>query len=125
MFAYCNNNPVNHFDPSGQTLIPISVGKFFVKLFSALVRNVQSRAHMTTPSIMVDGGPLVGEVGFSSTVTYGGNSEEVLYSFTDVGNDETRNGIGVNFGGWLGGELGFSNNGNLFADIQITPYTQY
>ena len=125
MFAYCNNNPVNHSDPSGQILAQVGTSNFFYKVLSAIVRNVQFRTHVTTPSVMVDGGSLLGEVGFSSTVTHEANSVGGLYSFNDVGNDEVRNGIGVNLGEWLGCETGISSEGNLFTDIQITPHTHF
>lgn len=123
MYAYCNNNPVIHADLSGQLLTLAGITGFIFKALSSVFKNVQLRTHVTTPSIMLDGGILLGEVGFSSTVTNEANSAGTLYSFNDAGNDEVRNGIGVNFGEWLGAEAGFNNKGNLFTDVQITPYT--
>lgn len=125
MFAYCNNNPNNYSDPSGQFLVSPIINKLFGKIIRALTGSSHIRTHTTTPSIVLDGGPLVGEVGFSSTVTKTANEHGSIYAFTDVGNDEVQKGIGVNLGEWLGSEVGISSNNHVFSDIQITPHTHF
>ena len=79
------------------------------------------KTHTTTPTVKLDAGSLVGEVGFSTTITHEFNEPRFIYAFTDTGNDETRNGIGVNSGGWIGAEIGSSSAHKIFADIQLTP----
>lgn len=40
----------------------------------------------------------------------------------DIGNDANMCGVGVNVVGWLGAGIGASNEGNIYAQAQATPW---
>ncbi len=150
VFSYCGNNPINKVDASGHWPQFINnVAKTVKKLVQKVVATVVSaktskptstssttlskksvktssayikRSHTTTPKAMLDMGPVVGKVGFSQTVTQQSNSPGLIYSYTDIGNDESRIGTGVNIAGQAGVSVGASSSGNVFVQVQVTKW---
>ena len=123
MFAYCNNNPVNMIDPTGA--IAQLVSNVITEIAQDVVTDIVShieRVHVTTPELMIDFGPLFGQIGFSTTTTKQNKESGLFYSYSDIGNDCRTYGIGCNIAGWLGGEIGVSSTVNVFANVQITPW---
>lgn len=91
-------------------------------------RNVKTssyirRSHTTTPKAMLDMGPVVGKVGFSQTITQENSSPGLIYSYTDIGNDESSVGTGINIAGQAGVSVGASSSGNVFVQLQVTEWT--
>ena len=150
VFSYCGNNPINKVDASGHWPQFINnVAKTVKKLVQKVVATVVSaktskptstssttlskksvktssayikRSHTTTPKAMLDMGPVVGKVGFSQTVTQQSKSPGLIYSYTDIGNDESRIGTGVNIAGQAGVSVGASSSGNVFVQVQVTKW---
>ena len=149
-FSYCGNNPTNKVDASGHwPQFVKNVAKAVKKLMQKVVATVVSaktskptstssttlskksvktpsayvkRSHITTPKAMLDMGPVIGKVGYSQTVTQQSNSPGLIYSYTDIGNDESRIGTGVNIAGQAGMSVGASSAGNVFVQVQVTKW---
>ena len=149
LFLYCHNNPVNMNDHSGNwpnwiknvvnaiTSVAKTVAKVVTTKTSkktAIVKtsspsstsssivNHSNKTHVTTPSAMLDGGPLLGKIGFSATTTFQDKDPGLFHSYADIGNDASKYGVGINAIGWLGLGLGASSNANIFANAQVTPW---
>ena len=71
---------------------------------------------------MLDGGPLIGNVGFSTTLTKQNQEPKLFYSYSDIGNDASKYGAGINAGGWLGANVGVSSEINAYVGLQVTPW---
>ena len=84
--------------------------------------NNVSKTHVTTPTAMLNGGPLIGKVGFSTTTTKQNKEPGLVHSYSDIGNDASKYGAGINAGGWLGAGVGVSTELNAFVDVQVTPW---
>ena len=89
---------------------------------SSSIVNHSNKTHVTTPSAMLDGGPLLGKIGFSATTTFQDKDPGLFHSYADIGNDASKYGVGINAIGWLGLGLGASSNANIFANAQVTPW---
>lgn len=87
----------------------------------SLANNV-NKVHVTTPTAIIDGGTLLGKVGFSTTTTKQNKNAGLFHSYFDIGNDASKYGIGVNAVDWLGVEVGVSSDFNVYGDIQLTSW---
>ena len=149
LFSYCDNNPISNADSSGNwpkairdifsamsTIVKMVVSAVTFKKApkstekSVLPQNGTNsssfyveRRHDTTQKAMIDMGPVIGKVGYSQTYTEQNKTPSLLYAYTDVGNDETNIGIGVNIAGQFGLDVGASSDGNMYAQAQITKWT--
>ena len=63
---------------------------------------------------MLNFGPLIGKIGFSSTVTRQNKEPGLIHSASDIGNDASRYSVGENIDGWLGADVGVSSEINAF-----------
>lgn len=145
LFAYCGNSPINKMDESGHwpkfIKNAVSAVKSFVKKVVAAVTPKKApktsakktsswsgkssyvqRSHVTTPTVMLDLGPVIGRVGYSQTETKEDKTPGLFYAYTDLGNDENSIGIGMNILGQLGVDIGASNTGNMYAQVQVTKW---
>ena len=143
LFEYCNNNPVNKIDSTGDwpkwikkvvstvkkvikdiANATIRANKFIRTTFSATKSaiNYVRKAHLKTPMSMVDLGPLFGKVGFSTTKTKQNKEPGLLYSYSNIGNDAIKYGVGANIAGWLGADAGVSSKINAVVSAQVTPW---
>lgn len=134
MFAYCGNNPVLHRDicgtrheisagvAGGYTAITTQLKQKNIATPSITPPNIVSKTHVTTPQVMIDGGPLIGKVGISTTTTTQDKEPGILYAYTDIGNDASKKGLGTNSNGLFNVEAGASSEGNVYAVLHITPW---
>ena len=142
MFAYCKNQPISgicvcisgnqgygNAESAGMGMSTTNS-----RTSSTLLTHVSSsfsfanhvnRLHATTPTVMLDLGLLLGKVGFSSTLTKQNKEPGFFYSYSDIGNDTDKYGVGLNLVGWLGLSAGVSSSINLFANAQITPWVHF
>lgn len=142
MFAYCKNQPVSGicvrisgnqgYGNAESAGVEISTTNSHTS--TTLLTHVSSyfsfanhvnRLHATTPTVMLDLGLLLGKVGFSSTLTKQNKEPGLFYSYSDIGNDTDKYGVGLNVVGWLGLSVGVSSSTNLFANAQITPWVHF
>ena len=139
LFTYCDNNPVNKLDSTGNWPkwikdVANTVSNVIKKVSSAIsnivktekasisVANNVSKTHVTTPKAMLDLGILFGKVGFSSTVTKQNKELGLVHSYSDIGNDASKYAAGINVVGWLGVDIGVSSEINVFVSAQVTPW---
>ena len=137
LFAYCFNNPVNLDDSEGNWPVwaTIAIVAAAAVVVSGVVKAVVDRKakkpianhmkkkHVTTPTVMIDAGPVLGKVGTSSTVTSTHEDEEpaLFHSYSDHGNDASKYAAGINVD-WFGVDVGVSSKVNIFANVQLTPW---
>ncbi len=77
------------------------------------------RTSYTSPSVMFDGGSIIGKIGFSSTTTSSDKEPGAVYSYVDFGNEANSGGLGFNAFDYIGGEIGASTEGNVFVNGQL------
>jgi hypothetical protein len=109
LYSYCLNNPIKYIDSTGR--IP------FV--------NVVKRSHYTTPNSLITNklfSTIFGNISLSATQTHQRQETGFFYAFSDIGNDLTSYGIGINAWGWLGLEVGLQTDGNFAFGLQLTPW---
>ena len=91
------------------------------------------RTQISSPTLTANFGPRVGHIGITTTYTTSHNSRSFLYSgtvcYTTInGNTGVRNVVGMNAGGLIGAEVGWSSDrhaeSSLSASMQITPFVQ-
>lgn len=87
--------------------------------------NYVNKTHYTTPTLMLDAGPLFGKVGFSVTQIKQDKDPGLAHTYSNIGNDEGCLGAGISLLGWLGADVGVSTECNLFVRTQITPWVHY
>ena len=144
LFEYCNNNPINNSDDDGNWPRWVKkVGNSISKRIKSVAQKISTgikkarstfswtnhvnRVHATSPKYMLNGGPAIGKIGFSVTTTKQDKNPALLHSYSDVGNDCSRYGVGTNAFDWLGVGLGICIQPddyvvNLYANFQITPW---
>ncbi|WP_249284559.1 RHS repeat domain-containing protein [Luoshenia tenuis] len=145
MFSYCGNNPVIRQDPSGcgfESLwaamqknlagdIDIGPGYEFGGLNTSLPQRKPSSAPIanhvkkksaTMPTAMLDLGTAFGKVGFSATKTTEDKSPALLNSYENFNLTRGSGSVGVGISDWFGLGVGASPEGNVFAELQLTPW---
>ena len=148
MFSYCMNNPVNLSDNIGNwpqwiknvvntvTYIAKTVVKAVAKVAASnpirktstestssfVFANHVSKTHLTTPTLMLDAGPAIGKVGLSMTATVESEDPGLFHSYVDIGNDESKYGVGIDIKEWLGVGVGASSAANVYVTAQVTPW---
>ena len=139
IFVFCDNNPVNKVDDSGNwpkwiknvvNKVSTAVKKVVSKIKSHLKKgkntlpaiNHVNKSHVTEPLLMLDLGSAVGKVGLSSTVSKSDKMAGIAYSFVDVGNNNSRAGVGAHIDGISSISFGVDSEINGFFNVQITPF---
>ena len=139
LFVFCDNNPVNKVDDSGNwpkwiknvvNKVSTAVKKVVSKIKSHLKKgkntlpaiNHVNKSHVTEPLLMLDLGSAVGKVGLSSTVSKSDKMAGIAYSFVDVGNNNSRAGVGAHIDGISSISFGVDSEINGFFNVQITPF---
>ena len=137
LFLYCFNSPINMSDETGHwpkiiNSIVSGVQKVIKKVTSKMTSqknknssfsfaNNVNKVHVRTPTAMIDGGTLLGEIGFSTTTTEKNKRPGLFHSYSDIGNDAGKYGIGINVIDWLGVGAGVSSDINVYGTVQLTP----
>ena len=138
LFSYCFNNPINMSDETGhwpkiinsivsgiQSVIKKATSKLSShknKTSSFPFANNVNKVHVTTPTAMIDGGTLLGKIGFSTTTKKQNKSSGLFHSYSDIGNNASKYGIGINVVDWLGVGVGVSSDLNVYGGVQLTPW---
>jgi len=87
------------------------------------VYNHVSSTHVTASRDLINLGPLIGRVSYSTTVTtYHDKDPALVYSFADVGNDSMETGYGLNLFGAFGVAVGLGTEGYIYLEFQLTPW---
>ena len=71
---------------------------------------------------MLDAGPAIGKVGLSMTATVESEDPGLFHSYVDIGNDESKYGVGIDIKEWLGVGVGASSAANVYVTAQVTPW---
>ncbi len=113
LYCYCLNNPVKFLDVLG--MIPLS--------------NTYYQTHLTISNDKLISeftyGRIFGNATYSQTVIVSQSEERgIFFAYTDVGNDMTIWGAGINLYEWLGIELYVNSYCNIGFTWSITPYFQ-
>ena len=82
--------------------------------------NHVTRTHVTTPEFTINYGFWWGKIGYSSTVNKQNKRNGIFYSYSDTGNNSVSYGVGI--GEWYGIGVGASKDGNIFYEVQLSPY---
>ena len=135
LYTYCGNNPVKY------SFVPLNINRKG-DTFSSNINSLVSANSLATgkagsadfrlnhillvhnnislvPSRLFTG--IVGNISY--TITRQNNDVNgIIYTFTNVGNDNTSNGIGLNLGDWLDVSVYTSTSLGVGVGLQVTPW---